>query len=112
MSPPPAPGAARPRIPAAIWTLGLVSMLTDLGAELVHGLLPVYLAGTLGVGMLAIGLIEGGAEGLALAVKVYSGWLSDAVRRRRSTSSHGPRSSLPGGASITTKLRPRLATRQ
>ena len=83
MSPPPAPGAARPRIPAAIWTLGLVSLLTDLGSELVHGLLPVYLAGTLGVSMLAIGLIEGGAEGLALAVKVFSGWLSDVVGRRK-----------------------------
>lgn len=83
MSPPPAPGAARPRIPAAIWTLGLVSLLTDLGSELVHGLLPVYLAGTLGVSMLAIGLIEGGAEGLALVVKVFSGWLSDVVGRRK-----------------------------
>lgn len=83
MSQPPAPGATRPRIPAAIWTLGLVSLLTDLGSELVHGLLPVYLAGTLGVSMLAIGLIEGGAEGLALAVKVFSGWLSDVVGRRK-----------------------------
>jgi len=79
----PASGTARPRIPAAIWTLGLVSLLTDLGSELVHGLLPVYLAGTLGVSMLAIGLIEGGAEGLALAVKVFSGWLSDVVGRRK-----------------------------
>lgn len=83
MSPAPASAAARPHIPAAIWTLGLVSLFTDLGSELVHGLLPVYLAGTLGVSMLAIGLIEGGAEGLALAVKVYSGWLSDAVGRRK-----------------------------
>ena len=83
MNPPSAPGAARPRIPAAIWTLGLVSLFTDLGSELVHGLLPVYLAGTLGVSMLAIGLIEGGAEGLALVVKVFSGWLSDVVGRRK-----------------------------
>jgi len=83
MSNPSAPGAARPRIPAAIWTLGLVSLFTDLGSELVHGLLPVYLAGTLGVSMLAIGLIEGGAEGLALVVKVFSGWLSDVVGRRK-----------------------------
>ncbi len=83
MSTPPASAGARPRIPAAIWTLGLVSLFTDLGSELVHGLLPVYLAGTLGVGMLAIGLIEGGAEGLALVVKVFSGWLSDVIGRRK-----------------------------
>lgn len=55
----------------------------DLSSELVHGLLPVYLAGTLGASAITIGVIEGLAEALALIVKVFSGYLSDAAGRRK-----------------------------
>lgn len=75
--------AKPPRIPSAIWALGFVSLFTDLGSELVHSLLPVLLAGTLGASALTIGLIEGAAEALALGVKVFSGYLSDAAGRRK-----------------------------
>ncbi len=71
------------RVPGAIWALGFVSLFMDLSSELVHSLLPVYLAGTLGASALVIGLIEGVAEALALIVKVFSGYLSDAVGRRK-----------------------------
>ncbi len=74
---------ARPRIPASIWALGVVSLFTDLGSELVHSLLPLYLAGALGASALVIGLIEGAAEALALGVKAFSGYVSDLVRRRK-----------------------------
>jgi MFS family permease len=79
----PLPSAKRPRIPASIWALGVVSLFTDLGSELVHSLLPLYLAGALGASALAIGLIEGAAEALALVVKAFSGYVSDLVRRRK-----------------------------
>ena len=75
--------ANRPRIPRAIWMLGLVSLFTDMGSELVHGLLPLLLAGTLGASALAIGLIEGAAEATVLVTKVFSGYLSDALGRRK-----------------------------
>ena len=81
MTPP--PDGARPRIPRAIWTLGFVSLFTDVGSEMVHGLLPVLLAGGLGASALAIGLIEGTAEALVLVTKVFSGYLSDALGRRK-----------------------------
>src|SRR3954469_17262646 len=55
----------------------------DTSSELVHALLPLYLAGTLGASALVIGLIEGAAEALALVVKVFSGVLSDFTRRRK-----------------------------
>ena len=73
----------RPRIPAAIWALGFVSMLADIGSEMVHSLLPVFLVSVAGVSMFVIGLIEGVAEATALIVKVFSGVLSDYMGRRK-----------------------------
>ena len=78
---PPAP--PRLRIPRTIWALGFVSLFTDLGSEMVHGLLPVLMAGTLGASALTIGLIEGAAEALVLVTKVFSGYFSDAIGRRK-----------------------------
>ncbi len=73
----------RPGIPRAVWALGFVSLLMDVSSELIHSLLPVYLAGTLGVSVFAIGVIEGVAEATALIVKVFSGALSDWWGRRK-----------------------------
>ncbi len=71
------------RIPRAIWLLGLVSLFTDVGSEMVHSLLPVLLAGSQGASALTIGLIEGAAESLVLVTKVFSGYVSDALGRRK-----------------------------
>jgi MFS family permease len=73
----------RPKLPAAIWVLGFVSLLTDVGSEMVHGLLPVLLVGSLSASMLVIGLLEGTAEAIALIVKVFSGYLSDRLGKRK-----------------------------
>jgi MFS family permease len=73
----------KPRIPGTVWTLGFVSLLMDTSSELVHALLPLYMAGALGVPVLIIGLIEGVAEALALIVKMFSGYWSDVTRRRK-----------------------------
>jgi len=70
-------------IPAGVWTLGFVSLLMDTSSELIHSLLPLFLATTLGASALTIGLIEGAAESLALVVKVFSGYLSDLTHRRK-----------------------------
>jgi MFS family permease len=72
-----------PRLPAAIWTLGFVSLLMDVSSEMIHSLLPVFLVTGLGASALAVGLIEGFAEATALIVKVFSGILSDYWGRRK-----------------------------
>ncbi len=72
------------RLPAAIWTLGFVSLLMDISSEMIHSLLPVFLVTTLGASVLVVGLIEGVAEATALIVKVFSGVLSDYWRKRKS----------------------------
>jgi len=74
--------STRPKIPATIWALGFVSLFTDMGSEMVHSLLPVLLTG-LGASALTIGLIEGAAEALVLVTKVFSGYISDAIGRRK-----------------------------
>ena len=52
----PSPRTARPRIPAAIWTLGFVSMLMDIASEMIHSLLPVFMVTVLGASAFAVGL--------------------------------------------------------
>jgi MFS family permease len=70
-------------VPRGVWVLGLVSMCMDLSSELIHSLLPLYLALGLGASTLTIGLIEGVAEAIALIVKIFSGVLSDLFHRRK-----------------------------
>jgi MFS family permease len=55
----------------------------DLSSELIHSLLPLYMAVGLGASTLTIGIIEGIAEATAMIVKVFSGVLSDFFRRRK-----------------------------
>lgn len=71
------------RLPLSIWVLGFVSMLMDMSSELIHSLLPAYLVTVLGASALSLGLIEGVAEATALIVKVFSGYLSDYLGKRK-----------------------------
>jgi MFS family permease len=70
-------------IPAGVWVLGFVSMLMDVSSEMIHSLLPLFLVGTLGISVLAVGIIEGLAESTALISKVFSGALSDYLGKRK-----------------------------
>jgi len=70
-------------IPRGVWVLGIVSLLMDVSSEMIHSLLPLFLAGALGVSVLTIGVIEGIAEATALISKVFSGTLSDYLGRRK-----------------------------
>jgi MFS family permease len=70
-------------LPRAVWALGLTSLFMDTSSELVHGLLPVFLVVTLGASVTALGAIEGIAEATAQISRVFSGWLSDTLGRRK-----------------------------
>jgi MFS family permease len=70
-------------IPAGVWALGVVSLLMDVSSEMIHALLPLYLATALGASMLTIGAIEGFAEATAMMVRIVSGVLSDRLGRRK-----------------------------
>jgi len=70
-------------LPRSIWALGLVSLFMDVSSEMIHGLLPVFLTGTLGVGTAMLGWIEGIAEATASITKLFSGAISDRVGKRK-----------------------------
>ena len=70
-------------MPTGIWAMGLGSLFMDTSSELIHSLLPVFMATTLGASMVTIGVIEGVAEATAAITKVFSGVLSDFLRKRK-----------------------------
>ncbi|HET9572453.1 MAG TPA: MFS transporter [Methyloceanibacter sp.] len=70
-------------LPRGVWALGLTSLFMDTSSELIHGLLPVFLMVTLGASATALGLVEGIAEATAQITRVFSGWLSDALGKRK-----------------------------
>jgi hypothetical protein len=41
------PAVCVKQIPAGVWILGFVSMLMDISSELIHSLLPLFMATTL-----------------------------------------------------------------
>jgi MFS family permease len=63
--------------------LGLVSLLNDGASEMIYPLLPAFLTAVLGAGPAALGIIEGIAESTASLLKLYSGYLSDRVKKRK-----------------------------
>lgn len=70
--PPDAPTGPKSRLPAAVWALGTVSLLTDAAADLVYPLLPTLLGSAL-----ALGAMEGAAELVASFVKAWAGRVAD-----------------------------------
>ncbi|MDD5687943.1 MAG: MFS transporter [Elusimicrobia bacterium] len=62
--------------------LGITSLLTDVSSEMVYPLIAVYLS-SLGATPAIIGLIEGLAESTASLLKVFSGYFSDKVKKRK-----------------------------
>ena len=55
----------------------------DISSEMIHALLPLFLTVGLGTSVVLVGLIEGVAEATASIAKVFSGYLSDRIGRRK-----------------------------
>ncbi len=81
--------------------LGAVSLLNDGASEMIYPLLPAFLTAVLGAGPAALGVIEGVAEATASLLKLYSGYLSDRVRKRKGW--------IVAGYSISNVIRPLIA---
>ena len=71
------------QLPRNVWVVTITSFLTDISSEMIFNLLPLFLANVLGIRMAGIGLIEGVAESTASLLKVFSGWFSDRVGKRK-----------------------------
>lgn len=55
----------------------------DISSEMIHALLPLFLTVGLGASVALVGVIEGVAEATASIAKVFSGYLSDRIGRRK-----------------------------
>src|SRR5215471_4607764 len=76
-------GRAARRLPATVRALSWVSLANDVGSELAYPILPLFLTVTLGAPVTVVGLIEGIAEGVTVALRGVAGWLSDRSAGRR-----------------------------
>jgi MFS family permease len=65
-----------------IYAFGLTSFLNDTASEMAYWVLPAFLA-SLGAGPAQLGLIEGVAESVASFAKLFSGYLTDRIHRRK-----------------------------
>ncbi len=55
----------------------------DISSEMIHALLPLFLTTTLGASVILVGNIDGVAESTAAISKVFSGYISDKIGRRK-----------------------------
>src|SRR5579862_5110331 len=77
------PQAAQQSPPARnIYAFGLTSFLNDTATEMAYWVLPAFLV-SLGAGPAQLGLIEGIAESVASFAKLFSGYLTDRIPRRK-----------------------------
>ncbi|MEM4268105.1 MAG: MFS transporter [Candidatus Woesearchaeota archaeon] len=66
-----------------VFWMGIVSMLTDISSEMIFPIIPIFLNTVLRANQAVIGIIEGVAESTASILKLFSGWLSDKIQRRK-----------------------------
>jgi MFS family permease len=79
----PAPPAERdPSAARNIYAFGITSFLNDTATEMAYWVLPAFLV-SLGAGPAQLGLIEGVAESVASFAKLFSGYLTDRIDRRK-----------------------------
>jgi MFS family permease len=76
-SPPAQPSAAR-----NLYSFGVTSFFNDTASEMAYWVLPAFLI-SLGAGPEQLGLIEGIAESVASFAKLFSGYLTDRMDRRK-----------------------------
>jgi MFS family permease len=55
----------------------------DISSETIHALLPLFLTTTLGASVAIVGIVDGVAESTAAIGKVFSGYISDRIGKRK-----------------------------
>ena len=83
-----------------VYAFGLTSFLNDTASEMAYWVLPAFLT-SIGAGPATLGLIEGIAESVASFAKLFSGYLTDRVERRKPL--------VVSGYAVANALKPLLA---
>ena len=66
-----------------IFFLGLVSLLTDVSSEMIFTIMPLFVCNVLGSGALVVGFIGGLSESFDAVFRIFSGRLSDRIKKRK-----------------------------
>lgn len=72
------------KLPSTIWMLGAVMCLVNISFVVVYSLSALYLTVSLGISTIWVGLLEGVVEAISFLMKLFSGLVSDYLRRRKS----------------------------
>src|SRR6266702_1121631 len=83
-----------------LYAFGITSFLNDTASEMAYWVLPAFLV-SLGAGPAQLGLIEGIAESVASFAKLFSGYLTDRIDRRKPL--------VVGGYFVANAVKPILA---
>ncbi|MFD9353204.1 MFS transporter [Streptomyces sp. NPDC060031] len=86
---PPRPPGARRRVPATVFALGAVSLVTDVSSEMVAAVLPLYLVLGLGLSPLQFGFLDGMFNGATALVRLLGGRLADRGGRHKRVAGAG-----------------------
>src|SRR5215475_13064728 len=94
------PDPSQPSPERNLYFFGLTSFFNDTASEMAYWVLPAFLT-SLGAGPAQLGLIEGIAESVASFAKLFSGYLTDHIRRRKPL--------VVGGYFVANAVKPLLA---
>jgi MFS family permease len=90
------------KISKNVFFLSLTSFFNDVSSEIIYPLLPTFLISTLHSSVTFLGLIEGIAESTASILKLFSGYFSDKLNKRKIIAAIG--------YTISSLTRPLIAT--
>ncbi|WP_320047103.1 MFS transporter [uncultured Ilyobacter sp.] len=71
------------KIGKTVIVLGFVSLLNDISSEMIYPVLPVFLTAVLGATPIQLGIIEGIAETASSLLKLFFGYYSDRIKKKK-----------------------------
>jgi MFS family permease len=66
-----------------VFFMGITSLLTDISSEMIFTLVPLFLTNVLGAAGTIVGLVGGLSEGADAIFRIFSGWFSDKLGKRK-----------------------------
>jgi MFS family permease len=66
-----------------VFFLGVVSLLTDVSSEMIFTLVPLFLCNVLGTAATVVGLVGGISESVDAVFRIFSGRISDRIKKRK-----------------------------
>ena len=66
-----------------VFFLGVVSLLTDISSEMIFTIIPLFLLNVLGAAVSVVGIVGGITEGADAIIRIFSGWFSDRIGKRK-----------------------------